>query len=308
MASSLHVSISAEPIFYIGDFAVTNSMFTSTIVSLLIIIFAIYASTKIKNTKRPQGLQNVLEFIIEGLLNLTNDITQSKAKTKILFPLTTTFFIFILLNNWSGLVPGVGTIGILEPAHISTDMNISSSAYASEEVVEVEQISADHSSAQDVNTTEAEDEHSQTAAEHGDTKKVHQLTYTPIFRAGTADLNTTLALALISVVFTQVIGLKYLGASYLTKFFNFKNPIFFFVGILELISELAKIISFAFRLFGNIFAGEVLLVVIAFLIPLLAPIPFIGLEIFVGMIQALVFTMLSLVFMSMATQAHGDDH
>lgn len=122
-----------------------------------------------------------------------------------------------------------------------------------------------------------------------------------LFRAPTADLNTTLALALLSVGLIQYFGLKLLGRTYLKKFFNLKNPIYTFVGFLEIIGEISKIISFAFRLFGNIFAGEVLLVVIAFLVPVVAPLPFYGLEIFVGFIQAFVFVMLSLVFMNMAT-------
>ena len=104
----------------------------------------------------------------------------------------------------------------------------------------------------------------------------------------------------------QVVGFRFVGLRYLTKFFNFSNPLMFFVGILEIISELAKVLSFAFRLFGNIFAGEVLLAVITFLVPLLLPAPFYGLEIFVGFIQALVFAMLTLVFFNMATQHHGE--
>lgn len=128
--------------------------------------------------------------------------------------------------------------------------------------------------------------------------------FVPLFRSGTADLNTTLALALISIIIIQYSGFTSLGLSYLKKFFNFTSPIGFFVGILELISEVSRVISFAFRLFGNIFAGEVLLTVIAFLIPILAPIPFLGLELFVGVIQALVFSMLTAVFLLLATVGH----
>jgi len=127
----------------------------------------------------------------------------------------------------------------------------------------------------------------------------------PLFRAGTADLNTTLGLALIAILVIQVSGFKTLGLGYLKKFINFGSPINFFVGILELVSEFSKVISFAFRLFGNIFAGEVLLTVIAFLIPVIAPIPFMGLELFVGFIQALVFSMLTSVFLSLAIAKEG---
>ena len=130
----------------------------------------------------------------------------------------------------------------------------------------------------------------------------------PLFRSMNADVNMTLAVAVISVVMTQVFGAAALGiAPYAGKFFvaPWRDPIGSFVGILELITECAKIISFTFRLFGNIFAGEVLLVVISYLLPYLVPLPFLGLEIFVGFIQALVFAMLTLVFLKMAVTAHG---
>lgn len=133
----------------------------------------------------------------------------------------------------------------------------------------------------------------------------HHIVHTPIFRATTADLNTTIALALIAVVGTHYYGMRHLGVKlHVGKFINFKGPIDFFVGILELISEVSKIVSFSFRLFGNIFAGEVLLIVIGSLVPLFVPVPFYGLEIFVGLIQALVFSMLTLVFASMAVAKH----
>jgi F-type H+-transporting ATPase subunit a len=129
-------------------------------------------------------------------------------------------------------------------------------------------------------------------------------TLVPIFRAGTADLNTTIALALISVFAIQYFGIKSHGLKYFQKYFNFKNPVNFYVGILEILSEFAKILSFGFRLFGNIFAGEVLLTVMAGLMPIIIPLPFLGLEIFVGFIQALVFVMLSLVFYRVAVSHH----
>jgi len=125
--------------------------------------------------------------------------------------------------------------------------------------------------------------------------------FIPLFRSGSADLNLTIALALISMGSIQFFGLKTLGVHYLNRFINFKNPILFYVGILEFISEASKIISFAFRLFGNIFAGEVLLTVIAFLMPLFAPLPFLAMELFVGFIQALVFSLLTAVFLNVAT-------
>jgi len=119
----------------------------------------------------------------------------------------------------------------------------------------------------------------------------------------------TLALGLISVVLIQYFGLKALGAEYLVRFFNFKEgAMFAVIGFIELISEFIRIISFAFRLFGNIFAGEVVLVVLASLFPYMLPLPFYAFELFVAAMQAIIFSVLTLVFMSMATQAHGGGH
>jgi F-type H+-transporting ATPase subunit a len=130
----------------------------------------------------------------------------------------------------------------------------------------------------------------------------------PFWRAPTADINTTLALGLITMIMVQVYGYQYLGWKYFKKFFDFSNPINFFVGILELVSDFSKIISFTFRLFGNIIAGEILLLVMGMIVPVLGTTPFIALEIFVGFIQSLVFMMLASVFINMATLGHGDEH
>jgi len=128
----------------------------------------------------------------------------------------------------------------------------------------------------------------------------------PLFRSPAADLNFTLAFAVISVLVTNVIGMAATGMfNHLARYLNFKGPIDFFVGILEAISELAKIISLSFRLFGNVFAGEVLLTIISFLAPYFIPLPFMFLEIFVGMIQALIFSMITLVSISLFTVEHG---
>lgn len=129
----------------------------------------------------------------------------------------------------------------------------------------------------------------------------------PLLRAPASDLNFTLALALITVTLVNILGVAAIGfKKRASVFFNFKGPIDFFIGILELISEFAKIISFSFRLFGNVFAGEVLLAIMAFLVPYLVPLPFLFLEIFVGFIQAFIFGMLTLVFVAMATTAHHE--
>jgi len=241
MSSALHISIAAEPLFNIGPLAVTNALFTSWIVVFGISLLAIYVGKNLK--KIPSYLQLLVEIPVGGVYDLAKSINGVKAA--IFFPFVFTAFIYIILSNWIGLVPGVGTIFVK-------------------------------------------------IGEHGAEQA-------PLLRAPTADINTTLALALLSVGLVQFYGLKTLKMEYVKKFFNFKNPILTFVGLLELIGELAKIISFAFRLFGNIFAGEVLLIVTSFLVPFVVPTPFYGLELFVGFIQALVFSMLTLVFLNLAT-------
>lgn len=270
MLVNIHISLSAEPIYYIGSFPITNSMFTSLIISGLIIVFAVLANRALKKTDKPNGLQNVAEFIVESFFHFCQTITGDLKKAQTFMPLVATLFIFIILNNWSGLIPGVGYI-FVPVAEASTALE------SSESLV----------------TTDSNHENG--------------VAMVPLLRAGTADLNTTLALGLISVVMVQLFGLRFQGISYLSKYFNFSSPINFFVGLLEIISEFSRIASFGFRLFGNIFAGEVLIVVLLYLTKVVAPVPFYGLELFVGMIQAVVFSMLSLILFNMATVGHHEE-
>lgn len=317
--TGLHISLSAEPVFHIGGLIITNSILTSLIVSILLILFAITVSLNLQKKTKPAGLQNFAEFIIEALYGLVHSVTNDKQKTSVFFPFVASFFLFIIMNNYLGLIPGVGTIGFLEnpnteiineqtqdehsnllipqvqaETHVTTE-NIKPTAGDEPTVVD-EKMNEQQILDQEVTPTEEQI----TQTEHSGPK------FVPLFRAGTADLNTTIALALTSMFMVQFFGIKFLGLKYFKKFFDFSNPINAYVGVLELVSEFAKIISFAFRLFGNIFAGEVLLAVIGFLVPVIAPMPFYGLELFVGFIQALVFAMLSLVFFNMATQGHSD--
>lgn len=128
---------------------------------------------------------------------------------------------------------------------------------------------------------------------------------TPLFRSPAADLNFTLAFAVISVILTNIIGMASVGTfKHIGKYLNFKGPIDFFIGILEMVSEIAKIISLSFRLFGNVFAGEVLLTIIFFLAPYIIPLPFMFLELFVGTIQAFIFAMITLVSIALHTAGH----
>ena len=246
----MEISLAAEKIGQIGSMPITNSMVLSWFASIFLILIGMIATNKISII--PNKIQNFFEMIIEFLFDTANGILENEKATKIYFPLVATLFIFIVTNNWLGLLPGVGTIGFHELNHAGNTV------------------------------------------------------FVPLLRSGNADLNMTLALAIITMLCVQIFGIGALGVfKYSKKFLNFSSPINFFVGILELMGEFTRVISFSFRLFGNIFAGEVLLAVIAFLIPYLLPLPFFFLELFVGVIQALVFTMLALVFIKGAiTEAH----
>ena len=302
MSAGPHTSLSAEPIYHLGEFVITNSIFTSLIVSALLILFALAVRLNLKKTNRPTGLQSVAEWIVESLYAMVHSVTENHQKTGTFLPFLATFFLFILFNNWFGLLPGVGTIGFVETEKKVTlnAQSITLPALQVQATTEPEEAAPE--AAFSLEETDMANESTKTS----ESEKSHD-TFVPLLRAGTADLNTTLALALISVIMTQVWGVKYLHLSYFKKYLNFSNPMTFIVGLLEFVLECAKILSFAFRLFGNIFAGEVLLAVMSFLVPLFVPIPFYGLEVFVGFIQALVFTMLSLVFFNMATVSH-DEH
>lgn len=130
----------------------------------------------------------------------------------------------------------------------------------------------------------------------------------PLLRRTTSDLNTTIALALISFFLTMGFGFRALGFSGTAKRYFHGGPAMWGVGIMEVILEFTRILSFSFRLFGNIFAGEVLLIVISALVPILGPTPFLGFEIFVGAVQAYVFSILTLVFISLAITPVAQEH
>ena len=280
-AAGLHVSISAETVVDVFGLQISNSILTSLLASLLLIGFAIFFRSRFKETDRPSGLQNFVEMVVEALYNFVYSITENHKKSALFFPIIASFFIFIIVNNYIGLFPGVGSI-LVKQSQIGQNVTVPATALASEAVVAEEEL---------VKEQAAEEEHESV----------------PLLRAATADLNTTLALAIISVFLTQAFGISHLGLAYFKKFIDFSNPINFFVGILEIILEIAKVVSFAFRLFGNVFAGEVLLAVMTYLVAIAVPAPFYALEVFVGFIQALVFSMLSLIFFNLATKGHHEE-
>jgi len=255
----------AEPIFELGGFTVTNSLFTSWIALFVIIVIGVSFKLSVKTI--PGKLQNIMEMVVDKFLELFDSVTNSREKSVFLAPFVMSFFFLILINNWMGIMPGVGAFGKI-------------------------------------------------VSEHGEN------VFVPFLRGGTADLNTTLALASLAVVASHIFGVVAVGAwTYLNKFINIKafleipkkvlkdptvllvNPIKAFVGLVEIIGELAKVASLSFRLFGNIFAGEVLLASMSAIMAFAIPIPFLFLEIIVGLIQALIFAMLVLIYVSISTTA-----
>lgn len=278
----LHVSLAPESILYHGPSWFTNTYLTTIIVDVILIVGALVVRAGLRR-EVPKGFTNVMEAIIDFLRsNLVEGI--AGRNTDRFFPFVATIFFLVIVSNYVGLIPGVNTIQSpwSAPAH--------DHALAGAEMVASEAGLA--------NVTAAAEEG------HVSTK--------PLLRAPSTDLNMTFALALLTMVMVQYFGFKDLGVRYLRKFFAFKKgglgAVMGVVGLLELLSEFAKIVSFAFRLFGNIFAGEVLLAVMAFLIPFVVPSVFYGFEIFVGFIQAAVFMMLALIFFQAATVSHDDHH
>ncbi len=257
----------AEPISHLGNFSITNALLTSWIAVILIIIIAISIKSKLREI--PRKFQNFFEIILEGALSLCDQVTGDRKISVRVFPLVISIFFFVLINNWIGIMP-FGGFGIVET--------------------------------------------------HGG-----ESAFIPFIRSGTADINTTLALGVISVIGANLFGIisigiwktfnKYVNLISLGQIFTKVKkdptilvvaPISFFVGILELIGEFAKVASLSFRLFGNVFAGEVLLLSMSAILAYGLPIPFLFLEIFVGLIQAFIFAVLVVVYFTIALQDHSE--
>lgn len=278
---SHEVTIFAEPLFNIGNFTVTNSLVNSWIAVFILIVFSVAVRNKIK--KVPSGIQNFFEIIVEGGLKLADTVTGDREKSVKVFPFVLSLFLFILVNNYLGLVPGIGSVGMI-------------------------------------------------AMHDG------HMAFIPYFRGATADLNTTLAFGAMAVILANLFGIISIGVwNFMNKFVNLKalgHPfshfphnlkkdglfkaianffvellvglVEFAVGLIEIVGEIAKVASLSFRLFGNIFAGEVLLASVAVIFAFVLPIPFMFLEVIVGLVQALVFSILTLVYFTIASMEH--DH
>ncbi|MSU55542.1 MAG: F0F1 ATP synthase subunit A [Candidatus Taylorbacteria bacterium] len=257
----------AEPVAHIGNFPITNSLLTSSSAVIIIAVFAVLI--RLSLSEIPKGLQNIFEAILEGAISLCDQVTNSRKISTKVFPLAFSVFLFILINNWLGLLP-IGGLGVVEQSESGAS-------------------------------------------------------FIPFLRSGTADINTTIALAIMAVISANLFGIFSIGiwktfnkyvnlvalGSIFTKVWKEPTvlvvaPVTFFVGLLELIGEFAKIASLSFRLFGNVFAGEVLLMAMSAILPYILPIPFMFLEIFVGLIQALIFSILVLVYFTIAAQDHSE--
>lgn len=244
-------SFAAEPIVHIAQIPITNTLLHMLIVDGLILGGAFYLKNKLSLV--PGMFQNIFELLVSNFYSLTETIAEKR--TAKIFPYFMTFFLVILVANWTSLIPGVGTIGFIEEAHGETKSHI-----------------------------------------------------IPLIRGATSDINVTLGLALVSVVATHIMSVQTLGIKeYLSRYFSL-NPLNLFIGVLEIISEITKVISLSFRLFGNIFAGEVVLLTVSTIFAFIIPIPFLMLEIIVGLVQALVFSMLTMVFMALLTTSHNAEH
>lgn len=308
------VALPAEAPFSIGGFPVANTLITTLIADAVLLIFVFAAMRKIRrgdpDAEIPRGAQNIFELMMDGLYGLAKNVAGSNALK--IFPISATIFLFVLFANWMEMVPGMESIGTLHTPHEGQGFApvplLGGALYTVDRAqpVPIDDHATD-SKAADSHAAEGE---AKAEGEHKD-ELCTSCIVVPFFRVPTSDINTTLALALVTMVLVQVFGFRALGGKYVYKFINIPalqkggmGIMFFVVGFLELISEISRILSFAFRLLGNIFAGGVLLFVMTSLMPFILPVPFYGLELFVGFIQALVFSMLSLAFISGAMHSH----
>ena len=285
MNLDVHVEIAAETLFNIGPIPVTNSMLTMWIV-MAAIILAFWAAAR-RSKDIPGRFQGLIEMIVGAILGLVEGTAGRRFGRKVL-PLILGLFVFILFANLSGLLPGVGTIGKWEDEAV----------VASEPTTTI--------TTSDTRTGEA-------AAEEATAHEGQVLV--PFFRAPNADLNMTLAMALIAFTAVQIVGIRAHGVGGRIK--HMADPPFLFP--IEVIGEFSRIISLSARLFGNVFAGEVLLGVMFALgaaikiavLPVLFPVIFLFLEVLFGSIQALVFALLTLIYLTLAaasSHGHDDEH
>ncbi|HYC34190.1 MAG TPA: F0F1 ATP synthase subunit A [Candidatus Paceibacterota bacterium] len=285
----MHISIAAEHLFDIWGLRVTNTMLTSWLVVIFLVVISVLIRRAME--KKPNGKVAIaVESILDGFIGFMSAFAGDKKTVRKFLPIVAGIFFYVLTANWAGTLPGIETIGI--------NQGVSSGEHASVD-----------SHGEEIAVEPKEDSHGEESAAATDDAHGSEGRFLPLFRTVNSDLNMTLILAAIIVIGSHIVGFTTIGAKHhLGKFFvnPFKKPIGFFVGILELIGELSRLISLTFRLFGNIFAGSVLMLIISFLAPFFVPIPFLGLELFVGFVQALVISVLAVMFLASATHMHEE--
>ncbi|MCH7997933.1 MAG: F0F1 ATP synthase subunit A [Chloroflexi bacterium] len=308
------ISIKAETIQTFGPVDITNTMLTSWIV-VIIMVTIVYLGTRRRDLV-PRGFQNMFEAALEAFYNLVVSVAGEKNGRRF-FPVVATLFFFILVSNLLSLFPMFSVIGLVREEEHGFVMERTDVGPLPVSWVGLSSLSSLSGDSIDEDDPDAEE---QLREANEDGKIVGELI--PLFRGPNTDLNTPLALAIVSAIAVESWGIASLGlGGYGRKFFNFggmfrglfrlnfrqffQGGIDAFVGILELISEIVRLISFTFRLFGNMFAGEVVILMFTFLTPLVVTVLFYGLELFVGIIQAFIFAILTLVFGMMAV-AHGE--
>ncbi|MGE5334763.1 MAG: F0F1 ATP synthase subunit A [Nitrososphaerota archaeon] len=263
-----NITVSVEPLFYIGPLPFTSTLLLSIVNAILVfVIFYLFSRRK---HLLPGRIQGALEWLVQAMLGVCEDVA-GKVKGRKFFPWVFGIFLFVLMANLWEVIPGVETIGTINHEIPGCENAASAGLFLV-----------------DKNLSNC---------------------ITPLLRPPSTDLNFTLAIAIVSVVVTQIYGWRMLGVkAQIGRYLTLREGVIgLFVGVLEAVLELARIISFGFRLFGNLFAGSVLLLVISFLVPFVGAIPFYFLEIFVSFIQAFVFAMLTLIFLTLGTTGHGHE-
>jgi F-type H+-transporting ATPase subunit a len=265
-----HVQLPAEEVVHLDWFSITNTLLASWLTIIVLVVTFFFATRKMKLI--PGRFQAFAEFVVETMLNFIKGVAGEK-HARLLLPMVLTIFLYVMFNAYLGLTPIFGTIGFYEEGH----------------------------------------------------------SFVPLLRAANTDLNVPLSIALVAVIFVEVIGVRTIGGwHYIDGFFSFSELwktiktlfsgkiksamkdlligfIKLFIVVLEILSHFIRIISFTFRLFGNMTAGEILILVVTFLAPLIMVIPFYGLELLVGFIQALIFAGLTLVFGVIALTPHTEE-
>lgn len=338
------IEIKAEPLLDVGPITITNTLFTSWVVMLT--LFALVFWLTRRQDLTPRGKQNVIEAVIEAIYNLIVSVAGEKNGRRF-FPVVATFLIYITFANWMALLPIFNAIGYfepLEPEHKVLERTAAFDKAGGLYLVMPGARTIDIEGEVDEAACAGLEEEAHEACLVHEREKLIEASLVnekgepklsegeqagvlvPFFRSINTDLMTPASFAIMSAIFVEFWGISTLGfLTYGSKFFNFGRMvrglasfnlgelfngfIEAFVGLLELAAELARLVSFSFRLFGNMLAGEILLLVMTFLVPTVVPLAFYGLEVFVGLIQAFIFGMLTLVFGVMAVAPpHGEAH